>query len=569
MANPWDGDEEVEVGSNPWDADEVVSPKTAKRSAPGILGSAWRGIRQGATLGFGDEFGGAVQRTGLLGARLYKALGLEAVPEALGIDTRHLDELSSGDVYRQARNAERGEDSEAREANPRAYLAGNIGGSLLMPVPGGTAAKGLSYGQKLLRSAAQGAGMGTAYGLGAGESETVGGMTGDALFGGLAGGAGGVLAEGVVSPVAGYLSSKLGKAMSALKTRATEGVEAAQSRANAMAHTEKATELRQLSGSLGQETQKGSRLTENIRRIPGDAATASPDSQAALMREAARISRERAGDLLEQAKAAGVEDAPATIGEFLSKGSKTDKGQQARTRAAQMIRGAEELEKGAKAVLSGKIAPEALDAGLKQARDIAVESPAFKMLEGGVLSENIRNLPGQAAEIRAARSAFETAERELPEAAAKRASELLSGKAAMQRGKELMLRYGLPALGGYLGSEYGPIGTGAGILLGHKLGGASSAMGALSGAGLRPMAQALYRSATQYPAVQNAMWRGVGGVARAGPERMLDAAPGLALTVGRSDEALALTRAIAEALRRRAFRADASSESDQPLAAAP
>jgi hypothetical protein len=313
--------------------------------------------------------------------------------------------------------------------------------------------------------------------------------------------------------------------------------------------------MQSLTGSLGAETQKGSRLTENIRRIPGDAVQGTPESQAALMTDAARIARERAEEMLNQAKAVGLEDVPQKMGEFLTKGSKVDKAQQARAHAQRLLDGAERLEADAARVAAGDLSPKAINANLKMARDIAMQSPAFKTLEGTVLSENLRTLPHQVAEIEAARAARDTAQSAMGETVQKRASELLSGKAAAQRGKELAIRYALPAAGsaaGYLmGDEYGALGKIGGAAAGWAAGGkANGAIGALAGAGLRPGAQALYRTLTQYPAVKNALWKGAGKMAPSG--KALELLPALLPGASRS-ESMSYGQALIEALQRKAL----------------
>lgn len=545
---------------------EARSRKPAP-SGPSALKSGIGGALQGVTLGFGDELGGALMRLGL-GDGVQLGKGAEVSPD----DSPEMRALKQSEAakrkalpttYEIGRDLVRGGLKDAREANPKTFLAGEVLGGSLVPVPGGAAAAGATRGAKVLRALAQGAGTGAVYGLGNSEASLGRGEYGDlatdtALGAGI-GGVGGALAEGVVAPILEAGGRVVGKGLDAVRKRAGQGVRDAAARAEAMALKEGKDEVAALTGSLGAETQKGSRMTENIRRIPGEAAQATPESQAALMRDAAKLARQRAEDMLNQAKAQGLEDVPDRVGEFLTKGSKLDKAQKGRSQAQRLLEGAKQMEDDAEKVLRGELAPKALDANLQRVRDMAMDSANFKQLEGTVLSENLRNLPKQVAEIEAIRSARDAAEKGLGGNASKRAAEILSGKAATQRLKEQALRYALPGAGALagevLGDDYGPLGTAAGMAAGWKLGGSANArIGALAGAGLRPGLQALYRTATQYPAVSRLLWNGVGGVADAGIERLPSAiASKLLPPASRSEEAMtSLSAPLRRLLERRA-----------------
>lgn len=571
-----------EMGVSDWDAPPTESElRGATKEKPGKLKSLVGGAFQGVSLGFGDEFAGGIGRLLLgKGVKLGRAAqpAADDSPELRAAKTRAIEQQDAAPTsYEITRDLVRGGLREAQETNPKTFLAGEVLGGAALPVPGGVAAQGATRGAKLLRAVGQGAAMGGAYGLGSSEGRVNRGEFGtaaaDTALGVGLGAAGGALAEGVAAPLFEAGGKLVAKGADALRKRAGRGVSEAAERARSMALKEGTEEIGSLTGTLGGETQKGSRMTENIRRIPGEAAQATPESQAALMRDAARIARERADDMLNQAKAQGLEDVPDKVGEFLTKGSKLDKAQRSRSQAQRLLDGAKQMEEDAARVLRGEIAPDALNANLQKARDIALESAPFKKLEGTVLSENIRQLPEQVAKIEAARAARDAAAKGLDTNVAKRAEDILSGRAATQRLKELALRYALPgagaAAGWALGDEYGALGSAGAALAGYKLGGgANAAVGALAGAGLRPGLQALYRTATQYPAVSKLLWRGVGGAADAGDLVRLGA-PGLSgllpPAASRSEAVTAKSRALADALRR-GLLGDSGAGKDEGLA---
>lgn len=557
-----------------WKSAPEVGPE---QEQPGIGKSLVGGALQGVTLGFGDEISGGVMRM-LLGDGVRLGKGAQPAPddapELRAAKLKALEEEKALPTsYEIGRDLIRGDLKEAQEANPKAFLGGELLGGVLLPVPGGAAAKGLSYGQRLLRAMGQGAAMGGAYGLGSSESGLNRGNYADTavdtLMGAGLGTAGGALAEGVVAPVVTAGGKLLAKGGRAIRDWASKGTKEAGERALAMARKEGTEEIGSLTGTLGGETQKGSRMTENIRRIPGEAAAATPESQAALMRDAARIARQRAEDMIQQAKAAGLDEAPDRIGEFLSKGSKVDKAQKARSQAQRLMEGAKQMEADAERVLRGELSPKALDANLQRAREFALDSAAFKQLEGTVLSENIRALPDQVAKIESARAARDVALRDFEANAQKRAEDLLSGRAAKERLKESAKRYALPLAGGYLGQEmgddYGVLGKAAGFGLGYKLGGGmNGALGALGGAGMRPALQSLYRTATQYPAVSRLLYGTASKLAPRGAG-VATKLPALLQQGSRSEEAMGMGRLFLEALKKERMLAG---EEDSPGLAA-
>lgn len=161
----------------------------------GGLESVLEGAKQGLTLGLGDEMGA------LLEAGLLKASG---------------DPRSMSEQYRLARELNRREMKEAQRANPAEFIAGEVGGGLLLPggaaKGAGTAAKALTTGQKFGQAAKMGAGLGAGYGAGTSEADLlegdVGGFALDTAIGAGAGVLGGVAGEGM-GQAAGYLGRKM------------------------------------------------------------------------------------------------------------------------------------------------------------------------------------------------------------------------------------------------------------------------------------------------------------------------------------------------------------------------
>lgn len=133
--------------------------------APGKLESLLRGIKQSATLNFGDELTGGVE----------SALGsLGVVPDK---------------TYDQAVGEARANDAAAEHANPLTFGAGELAGGLgTALIPGLGAVKGLSTMGKVAHAAKLGAGLGAISGVGASEDKDIGDAAKGALLGGLGGG---------------------------------------------------------------------------------------------------------------------------------------------------------------------------------------------------------------------------------------------------------------------------------------------------------------------------------------------------------------------------------------------
>lgn len=129
---------------------------------------------QGITLGFGDE----------LAAGLF-------TPIEMGMQAYRGDPVSVGGAYNAALDKTRGNLRDARENNPKAAMAGELAGAAMIPgmATGGT-----------LKTIAQGAGTGAAYGFGSGEGG-VDERLSSAAIGGSVGLAGAAAVRGITNAV--------------------------------------------------------------------------------------------------------------------------------------------------------------------------------------------------------------------------------------------------------------------------------------------------------------------------------------------------------------------------------
>lgn len=138
---------------------------------PTQLSALGRGAAQGLTLGFGDEIYGAGR--GLL----------EKVNPS-----ESTKDMPLSDLYSMYRDIQRAKNKQAEEAFPKTYLAGNVAGGFAPAIATGGSLPALI-------------GTGAAMGLGASESEDVGGMAKDtaigAGLGALGAGAGKVVGKGI------------------------------------------------------------------------------------------------------------------------------------------------------------------------------------------------------------------------------------------------------------------------------------------------------------------------------------------------------------------------------------
>lgn len=177
-----------------WVPVEQAGPAPKPQHAPVSGGMAFaRGVGQGATFGFGDEFSGLVRA------------GLEKVaPSNPDLP------MTAREAYQETRDAEREENRAAEAQHAGKFFAGNVAGGMLVPVPGGASGGVLKAGARL-------AGQGALMGAGASEATDAAGLAKDTAVGagvGLAAGGvlhGAVKAGGKVLQGGGQLAQRLSK----------------------------------------------------------------------------------------------------------------------------------------------------------------------------------------------------------------------------------------------------------------------------------------------------------------------------------------------------------------------
>jgi len=352
-----------------------------KHNATGFI----RGAEQGATLGLADELGalGQAQLQGLADLAPKGAL------EWAGIENRY----GPGDLldtYRQARGENRQLYKEAEAAAPNANFAGQLAGSLAIPLPGGAA-------RTLSKTALQGVALGAGTAAGAGEADLTKGE-----FGQFAAevGTGGVLGAGLGAG-GHFLGKTLAKGGEKVRGFAGRKLEALLQRNQDDAAREASKLTMSARAEAGHAAQDAYRQTEHLRDL-GRQGRLTQEQQAAFNR------------------------------------------------------------------LSDELGAKAQEKLVPAAQRKADAAAAFKDL---LASE--------------------------PERAAQIAKDKLSTGELKRQTLARLKRYGLPALGGYVGSQVFDDNSGLG-----------AGAGALAGAGLRPMMHSLLRMSRQ-PVVQQRVLGGL------------------------------------------------------------
>lgn len=381
-------------------APALDSGTSPSREGPSKLEAGGLGAAQGATLGFGDEAGGVVQ-----------ALGAKYLPESLGGDSQAAGR-PFGELYRQNRDAIRGQNLAAEHAQPGAYLGGNLVGGLPSAIASGGGVAAM-------------AALGATNALGDSTAESAGGMAGDAVLGGAIGG------------VAGAAGKALGGAMGWLSDYAGGKVAAIEGKVLGDAAKEAAAVTRTARSAAGNAAQDAYKQLEHLREL-GRLGQLSPEQTQVAQRLASELGDKAQDKLL--ASAAQKEAAAQTLRETAA-----TEGERAKQLAAQ------------------------------------------KLGSGELRSQ-------------------------------------VSARAK---------RYGLPALGGLYGAlrDDHTNKDGSLDLMGLATGGG---VGALTGAGLRPMMGSLIRMAKQ-PVVQRGLWRALQGLTGFG-ETMAPAVENSMASTGRATQ---------------------------------
>lgn len=275
-------------------------------SAPTSLQSAASGVVQGASLGFGDEISAALDLVPEATHRTAQAIGLaEKAPASI---EGHVDQESANDAatasrgtladyYRQMRDRYRAENKEADAAHPVLYGGGKIAGSLVVPIPGGTAK---TLGGKMALGAAKGLGFGTTMGVGESDAQDLGGIAKDAAKTGALGAAGGA-AGGLVESGASALAARFGSAAEGVRTAA-----AADALEKAMAAAK---------GALGHSVQDSNRALINMKEALKD-----PNVEDFVKRDIeAFLGSQKGKDLVNQVAQNTLDSAPEKLGNMANK----------------------------------------------------------------------------------------------------------------------------------------------------------------------------------------------------------------------------------------------------------
>lgn len=158
----------------------VQTPPPAPEVSQGRAASL--GAQQGLTMGFSEEMGAGVQSgldrlqrllneyTGLVGkspTQVSEELATQGFQGDLG-------PTSAGEMYDEAVAAQRREIAAAEEQHPGTMMTADLAASMLIPVPGATAARGISKGVTTGAKALSKAKKGAAIGAGVGALEAAG-----------------------------------------------------------------------------------------------------------------------------------------------------------------------------------------------------------------------------------------------------------------------------------------------------------------------------------------------------------------------------------------------------------
>lgn len=185
-------------GTNRFNAVTTPAPQP-QPDQPSKGQSFFRGVGEGATLGWQDEIEGAINGGLEYGVRKIRSVATGETVPALS------------DIYVQARDRSRAKTTGARDANPNTFTTGEVAGAVAtsaVPVAGvARAAQAVGTVGKVARAAAVGAGYGGVAGAGKSEGETVGQVASDAAEGATTGALTGGLIQGAGSAIAKTLQS--------------------------------------------------------------------------------------------------------------------------------------------------------------------------------------------------------------------------------------------------------------------------------------------------------------------------------------------------------------------------
>jgi hypothetical protein len=474
------------TAASDWKQRKSQPAKESSVSAPRAL---YEGFRQGFTKNWLDEMAGAADAlTGNEGVSYQK------MPDG------QVKEIQPGQP---TRDFVRAQGDKAYAERPGWTLAGNVAGELATDA----ALAYVSGGKLSPTNPVVGTALGALSGAGAADENTPGGKIGGGLFGGGVALAGHGVGKYAVAPAMRAAGRYGGKVVDALDPGVREFVEkrlgAARQKAQGMATDAVNEEVDSLGGRARAEVQKASRLTENVRRIPGKEVPASSQQLAEMAAAAAQKAREKARQLRAAADAVGADGSEQVSGEFAAKGALA-RGNKAHEQAQILEQAAFRLEQQAAEAAQGSVS--GVESGLEAARKAALESPEFAAVENFVLKNNLDDIPEAVPRAAAAKEAWKVARENAPGAIAQKTEDILSPREALEQVKVRAQRYVPPVLGDLVGR--GSLGGAAvGAAAGGLLGGdwKDAGLGALAGAGLRPGIHSLRRG-WQHPATQTAVF---------------------------------------------------------------
>jgi hypothetical protein len=201
------------------------------------------------------------------------------------------------------------------------------------------------------------AALGAAAGLGGSEADSVGGALVDTAAGGVLGGALGAAGKGI------------GKGLDALGGKVSGALGAARDKATAKVSSELAEQGQSIAGKVGGETQKGSRLVENLKRLRD---MVDPTQQQAID---SFLGTPEARELASSVAESSLRSAPETVGKI---------GAAKAAQEAFQAQAPELLESGVESALSGSEAKRQL---MDRAKRYAIPAAAGwltdKALGGG------------------------------------------------------------------------------------------------------------------------------------------------------------------------------------------
>jgi hypothetical protein len=192
-------------------AKQASPAQPAGADQPGYIESLGRGGLQGATLGHGEEIQAAASALGISPTDALRMAGAGPIGGAAIAGGRALQALYSKgpsgivDDYRRERDEARAKNEAAKQANPKTYMAGQIGGGVATALVPGAAPATIG------KAAVAGAGIGALAGVGGTDADLTRGeikdVAKDAAVGGATGGAFGAAAKPIATAVGGVLGA--------------------------------------------------------------------------------------------------------------------------------------------------------------------------------------------------------------------------------------------------------------------------------------------------------------------------------------------------------------------------